>query len=77
MAARRTANRDRATVSDQRALARRNIEVRETLRRLIVTMPGTRYAMEFAQTDVRLGLLSGFGHDDKKAPITPPVCSPC
>jgi hypothetical protein len=77
MAARRTANRDRATVSDQRALARRNIEVRETLRRLIVTMPGTRYAMEFAQTDGRLGLLSGFGHDDKKAPITPPVCSPC
>jgi hypothetical protein len=70
MATRRAANRDRAAVSDQRALARLNIEVRETLRRLIVTMPGTRYAMEFAQTDGRLGLLSGFGHNDKKAPIT-------
>jgi hypothetical protein len=46
------------------------IEVRETLRRLIVTMPGTRYAMEFAQTDGRLGLVSGFGYDDAKAPIT-------
>jgi hypothetical protein len=46
------------------------IEVRDTLRRLIVTMPGTHYAMEFAQTDGRLGLVSGFGYDDKKAPIT-------
>jgi hypothetical protein len=70
MAARRTSNRDRAAVPDQRALGRLNIEVRETLRRLIVTMPGTRYAMEFAQTDGRLGLVSGFGRDDTKATIT-------
>ena len=68
MAARRAASRDRAVVSDQRALARLNIEVRETLRRLIVTMPGTQYAMEFAQTEGRLGLVSGFGHEDRKAP---------
>ena len=46
------------------------VEVRETLRRLIVRMPGTGYAMEFAQTGGRLGLVSGFGHDDAKAPIT-------
>jgi hypothetical protein len=46
------------------------IEVRETLRRLIVRMPGTGYAMEFAQTGGRLGLVSGFGHDDAKALIT-------
>ena len=51
MAARRAASRDRADVPDQRALARLNVEVRETLRWLIVTMPGTGYAMEFAQTD--------------------------
>jgi hypothetical protein len=70
MAARRAANRDRASVSDQRALARLDVEVHETLRRLIVTMPGTRYAMEFAETDGRLGLVSGFGLDDKKAAIT-------
>lgn len=70
MAARRAVSLDRAAVPDQRALTRLNIEVRETLRRLIVTMPGTRYAMEFAQTNGRLGLVSGFGHDDKEAPIT-------
>jgi hypothetical protein len=35
------------------------VEVRETLRRLIVRMPGTRYAMEFAQTGGRLCLVSG------------------
>jgi hypothetical protein len=46
------------------------VEVRETLRRLIVRMPGTRYAMEFAQTGGRLGLVSGFGPDDGKAPLT-------
>jgi hypothetical protein len=46
------------------------IEVRETLRRLIVRTPGTAYAMEFAQTGGRLGLVSGFGHDDAKAAIT-------
>ena len=46
------------------------IEVREALRRLVVTMPGTRYGMEFADSNGRLGLMSGFGRDDKKAPIT-------
>lgn len=46
------------------------VEVRETLRRLIVSMPGTRYAMEFAQIGGRLGLVSGFGPDDAKAPLT-------
>ena len=74
MATRRTLSRDRSVVPDQRALRSKQrkleIEVRETLRRLIVTMPGTRYAMEFAQTDGRLGLVSGFGHDDKTAPLT-------
>ena len=74
MATRRTLSRDRSVVSDQRALRSKQrkleIEVRETLRRLIVTMPGTGYAMEFAQTDGRLGLVSGFGHDDKTAPVT-------
>jgi hypothetical protein len=57
MAARRAANRDRASVSDQRALARLDVEVHETLRRLIVTMPGTRYAMEFAETDGALAMM--------------------
>ena len=74
MATRRTFSRDRSVVSDQRALRSKQrkleIEVRETLRRLIVTMPGTEYAMEFAQTERTLGLVSGFGHDDRKAPIT-------
>ena len=70
MAARRAASRDRADVPDQRALARLNVEVRETLRWLIVTMPGTGYAMEFAQTDGRLELVSGFGRDDTRAAIT-------
>ena len=68
MAARRTANRDRAPVSDQRA--RLDIEVHDTLRRLIVTMPGSKYAMEFAQLNDRLGLVSGFGPDDKTAKIS-------
>ena len=55
MATRRTLSRDRSVVSDQRALRSKQrkleIEVRETLRRLIVTMPGTGYSMEFAQTE--------------------------
>ena len=46
------------------------IEVRADLRRLLVTMPGSRYVMEFAQIDNRLGLMSGFGPDDKKARVT-------
>jgi hypothetical protein len=45
MATRRPSNRDRAAVSDQRAVARHKLEteVRETSRRLIVTMPGTHH----------------------------------
>ena len=46
------------------------IEVREALRRLVVTLPGTSYGMEFVDTNGRLGLISGFGRDDKTAPIT-------
>src|SRR5215213_4708402 len=63
MAPRHAANRDQSSLSDQRAQqigrCKLEIEVRETLRRLIVTMPGTRYAMEFAQIEDRLGLVSG------------------
>jgi hypothetical protein len=46
------------------------IEVREALRRLVVTMPGTPYSMEFAESNGRLGLMSGFGQDDKRVPLT-------
>jgi hypothetical protein len=46
------------------------IEVREALRRLLVTMPGTRYSMEFVDSNGRLGLMSGFGQDDKGVPLT-------
>jgi hypothetical protein len=46
------------------------IEVRADLRRLLVTMPGSHYVMEFAQIANRLGLVSGFGPDDKKARVT-------
>jgi hypothetical protein len=72
MATRRPARRDRAALSHQRALNRREleIEVHETLRRLIVTMPGTNYAMEFAPVNDRLGVVSGFGPDDKRAQIS-------
>ena len=72
MATRRPTHRDRDSVSDQRALksSRLQIEVRETLRRLLVTMPGTRYGMEFGDVNGRLALLSGFGPNDKSAPIT-------
>jgi hypothetical protein len=70
MATRRAPNRDRSPVSDQRALKsgqrQLEIEVRETLRRLI----GHPLRYGVAQTDSRLGLVSGFGHDDEKAPIT-------
>jgi hypothetical protein len=59
MATRRAPNRDRSPVSDQRALKsgqrQLEIEVRETLRRLIVTMPGTRYAMEWRKQTVGSG----------------------
>jgi hypothetical protein len=72
MATRRPTHRDRDSVSDQRALksSQLEIEVRETLRRLLVTMPGTRYGMEFGDVNGRLALLSGFGPNDKSAPIT-------
>src|SRR6476469_8396157 len=46
------------------------IEVREALRRLVVTMPGTRYSMEFADNNGRLGLMSGFGQNDKRDSLT-------
>ena len=46
------------------------IEVHETLRRLIVAMPGIHYTMEFAQIESRLGLVCGFGHDDENARIS-------
>ena len=69
MAAWRPTDRDRDPLSDQRALASQlQIEVRENLRRICVTMPGTHYGMEFADANGRLGLLSGFG--PKSAPIT-------
>lgn len=59
MATRRAPSRDRSPVSDQRALKsgqrQLEIEVRETLRRLIVTMPGTRYAMEWRKQTVGSG----------------------
>jgi hypothetical protein len=46
------------------------IEVQEALRRILVTMPGTTYRMEFASINGGLGLVSGFGRNDPKAPIT-------
>jgi hypothetical protein len=46
------------------------IEVREAVRRLVVTMPGTRYSMEFADNNGRLGLMSGFGQNDKRVSLT-------
>ena len=71
MAAWRATDRDRDPLSDQRPLASKlQIVVRENLRRICVTMPGTHYGMEFADANGRLGLLSGFGPNDKSAPIT-------
>jgi hypothetical protein len=46
------------------------IEVREAVRRLVVTMPGTRYSMEFVDNNGRLGLMSGFGQNDKRVSLT-------
>ena len=55
MAAWRPTDRDRDPISDQRALASQlQIEVRENLRRICVTVPGTHYGMEFAMPMVAL-----------------------
>jgi hypothetical protein len=72
MATRRPARRDRAALSHQRSLDWRKleIEVHAILRRLIVRMPGTKYVMEFAPVNDRLGVVSGFGPDDTRAQIT-------
>jgi hypothetical protein len=37
---------------------------------LKLTMPGTRYSMEFADNNGRLGLMSGFGQNDKRVSLT-------
>ena len=46
------------------------IEVQETLRRIIVKMPGTAYETRFGLIPRGLCFLSGFGKDDRKARIT-------
>jgi hypothetical protein len=46
------------------------IEVQETLRRIIVKMPGTAYETRFGLIPRGLCLLSGFGQDDRKARVT-------
>jgi hypothetical protein len=46
------------------------IEVQETLRRIIVKMPGTAYETRFGLIPRGLCFLSGFGQDDRKARIT-------
>ena len=46
------------------------IEVQETLRRIIVKMPGTAYKRRFGLVPRGLCFLSGFGQDDRKARIT-------
>ena len=46
------------------------IEVQEVLRRIIVKMPGAAYETRFGLIPRGLCLLSGFGPDDRKAPIT-------
>jgi hypothetical protein len=45
------------------------IEVQETLRRIVVTMPRTTYNATFGLISRGLCLLSGFGPDDRKASI--------
>ena len=45
------------------------IEVQETLRRIIVKMPGTAYETRFGLIPRRLCFLSGFGQDDRKARV--------
>ena len=42
------------------------IEVQETLRRIIVKMPGTAYETRFGLIPRGLCFLSGFGQDDRK-----------
>src|SRR5512141_2194014 len=46
------------------------IEVQETLRRIIVKMPGTAYETRFGLLPRGLCFLSGFGQDDRKARVT-------
>jgi hypothetical protein len=46
------------------------IEVQETLRRIIVKMPGTAYETRFGLIPRGLCFLSGFGQDDRKARVT-------
>ena len=46
------------------------IEVQETLRRIIVKMPGTAYETRFGLIPRGLCFLSGFGQDDHKARVT-------
>jgi hypothetical protein len=43
------------------------IEVQETLRRIVVTMPRTTYNATFGLISRGLCLLSGFGPDDRKS----------
>jgi hypothetical protein len=45
------------------------IEVQETLRRIIVKMPGTAYETRFGLIPRGLCFLSGFGQDDRRARI--------
>jgi len=45
------------------------IEVQETLRRIVVTMPRTTYDATFGQIARGLCLLGGFGPDDHRASI--------
>jgi hypothetical protein len=45
-----------------------HVEAQASLRRIVVTMPPTAYVATFVTGG--LGLLSGFGPDDPKAPIT-------
>jgi hypothetical protein len=45
------------------------IEVQESLRRIVVTMPRTTYDATFGLITRGLCLLSGFGPDDRKASI--------
>jgi hypothetical protein len=47
-----------------------HVEVQASLRRIVVTMPPTAYVATFGLITGGLGLLSGFGPDDAKAPIT-------
>ena len=46
------------------------IEVQETLRRIVVKMPGTAYETMFGLISRGLCFLSVFGPDDRKARIT-------